>query len=358
VVLINLTKDCGCVVMEYIPPQNRVLRNLLTNGEIVTTFGCQLGRFCADTLFNTSAIALSMTDLKSAVGFWSGNGDMCALITQVILVDPYISASTNRWTSPQLDGTVRAIKSNNRLKLAAAALKAKLLTCTQALVHSDLHTGSVMCCEGSVFVIDPEFAMYGPMGWDLGALLGNLFLSYFSQRGYGPERSEFAEFILDQVANLYKTFERRFVELWNRYLDDDTNVSGVTEGAAESKTAQTLFPSALILEHLDCKAQAQKDYMSDIFGDSIGFTGTILIARIIGLAHVEDMESIPDADTRSQCEKMALRFAEELILRYCCQQHSTVDHPDREYSNHRQGFQSIDEVVQLARSINSSDSLV
>jgi 5-methylthioribose kinase len=30
-------------------------------------------------------------------------------------------------------------------------------------------------------VIDPEFAFYGPMGFDLGAILANFFLAYLSQ---------------------------------------------------------------------------------------------------------------------------------------------------------------------------------
>jgi 5-methylthioribose kinase len=29
-------------------------------------------------------------------------------------------------------------------------------------------------------IIDPEFAFYGPIAFDLGAFIANLFLSYFS----------------------------------------------------------------------------------------------------------------------------------------------------------------------------------
>ena len=40
----------------------------------------------------------------------------------------------------------------------------------EALIHGDLHTGSIMVTESETRVIDPEFAFYGPMGFDVGAV--------------------------------------------------------------------------------------------------------------------------------------------------------------------------------------------
>ncbi len=50
----------------------------------------------------------------------------------------------------------------------------------QALIHGDLHTGSIMVNEQDTKVIDPEFAFYGPMGFDVGTLLANLLLNLCS----------------------------------------------------------------------------------------------------------------------------------------------------------------------------------
>lgn len=61
---------------------------------------------------------------------------------------------------------------------------------TQALVHGDLHTGSIMVTQESTQVIDPEFAFYGPMGFDIGAFLGNLILAFFSQDGHAVEGND------------------------------------------------------------------------------------------------------------------------------------------------------------------------
>lgn len=38
------------------------------------------------------------------------------------------------------------------------------------------------------------------------------------------------------------------------------------------------------------------------------------IRRIVGIAHVEDLESIKDTDVRSSCEKVSLLFARRLVV--------------------------------------------
>ena len=58
---------------------------------------------------------------------------------------------------------------------------------SQALIHGDLHTGSILVSPDSTWVIDPEFAFYGPMAFDTGAFVANLMLAYFSQEGHSSE---------------------------------------------------------------------------------------------------------------------------------------------------------------------------
>jgi hypothetical protein len=46
----------------------------------------------------------------------------------------------------------------------------------------------------------------------------------------------------------------------------------------------------------------------------LGFAGAKMIRRILGLAHVEDLESIADPEQRARCETKALSLARELVV--------------------------------------------
>lgn len=86
-------------------------------------------------------------------------------------------------------------------------------------MHCDLHTGSIMCTTNTTFVIDHEFAFYGPVGFDIGAFLANLLLAYFAQEGLEKQtesdRASNKTWLLECVVNTWCVFETRFVELWD-----------------------------------------------------------------------------------------------------------------------------------------------
>jgi 5-methylthioribose kinase len=344
--MVIVVSMCTCVnvvsvtVMKFIPPPHLILRKFFIAGDRITTFASHLATFCARTLFGTSGLALTGAELRTNIAYWSHNTGLCGLTEQVIFTDPYVTAPLNRWTTPQLDHYALAIKADSTLKLAVSALKRKFMTSTQALLHGDLHTGSVMCTEGSTFVIDPEFAFYGPMGFDLGAMLANLFLAYFSQYGHAArsntDRSQFSEFILTQIILFYEEFEQKFLALWNDSL------------STKGKVVGDLFPLQLLSEHSDCTTKAQKYFMAEIFLDSLGFCGAKMLRRMVGVAHVADMETIPDDEVRSVCEKRSLLFARELITYSHRRQHCSDD--DR-----RPDLNSVQGLVQFARSVNAGE---
>jgi 5-methylthioribose kinase len=54
--------------------------------------------------------------------------------------------------------------------------------------------------------------------------------------------------------------------------------------------------------------------MANLFTDMLGFAGCKMIRRILGLAHVEDLESIADPDIRAIAERKVLALGRRLIL--------------------------------------------
>jgi 5-methylthioribose kinase len=103
-----------------------------------------------------------------------------------------------------------------------------------------------MVTEGATVVIDPEFAFYGPMGFDLGAVIGNLLMSYLASAGHerSPgERRLFEVWVLEAIENVWTEFAREFLELWR------------TEAHGDAYPL-TLFPSAAGAARLEAERQA------------------------------------------------------------------------------------------------------
>eukprot|EP01033_Poteriospumella_lacustris_P009084 gene9086-6532_t len=224
-----------------------------------------------------------------------------ALPYKVIFTDPYTTSALNHWTSPQLDETVQALQADIPTKRAAAYFKQRFLTATQALVHGDLHTGSVMAKEGSTYVIDPEFAFYGPMGFDLGQVVGNLFFSYFAHTATATneEAVAYADWVLSTIVTFYQVFERQFGQLWSEQVTR-------TGGSGELYVAG-VYPA-------DGFDEIQREFFQDVWRDTLGFAATEVIRRIVGVAHVADLESIADPEVRVVAEKRALTFAQAVLI--------------------------------------------
>jgi 5-methylthioribose kinase len=284
--------------MEYIPPPHLILRKYLTQGERAENIDDHMSTFLANTLYKSSALALGGRDFRLQVAAWSKNTALCGLTEQVIFSDPYTVSPINHWTTPQLDEYANGIRSDDDLKTAIFTLKSKFLGSTEALLHGDLHSGSIMVTHTSTLVIDPEFAFYGPMGFDTGLLLANMLFAFFCQPGHS-NAPDFTAWILAKTVSLFNAFESKFLALWNA---DSARENGELHRAS--------FPGASSYQSQDIR----REYMSSLWKDTIGFAAAEMIRRIVGIAHVADLESIDDADVRSRCEKQILIMARQMML--------------------------------------------
>jgi 5-methylthioribose kinase len=50
-----------------------------------------------------------------------------------------------------------------------------------------------------------------------------------------------------------------------------------------------------------------------VLRDAAGFAGAKMLRRIVGFAHVADLDSIEDEEARAGAERLAIRSARELI---------------------------------------------
>jgi 5-methylthioribose kinase len=298
--LYHFNSEQAAIVMAYLSP-HVILRKGLIGRIKYPQLADHLSTFMAEMLFRTSDLGMSADTKKAAQAVFCHNTALCKISEDLIFTDPYREAPLNRWTSPELDGLAAAFRADTPLKVAVQELKWAFLTRGEALLHGDLHTGSVMVTESDTRVIDPEFAFFGPIGFDVGALLANLMLSYLAQTGHPGELDAIAAYrrwLLDTIEAVWIGFETKFLALWHTSATGDAFVAELFADPAGAEALETYRRAA----------------MARIFADSVGFAGAKMVRRILGLAHVEDFESIEDPRIRSRCEMKALHLARNLML--------------------------------------------
>jgi len=202
--------------MELLEP-HIIMRKGLIAGTRYPRFVDDITTFLARTLFFTSDLAVPAAQRKEGIAAFAGNHALCKITEDLIFTDPYRVAEQNRWTSPWLDATAAHFREDLDLHVAISRLKLKFMASPEALIHGDLHTGSIMVTEIETRVIDPEFAFYGPMGFDIGAVIGNLLMSYLASEGHqrSPgERRSFEAWVLETIEGVWTRFAEKFVQLW------------------------------------------------------------------------------------------------------------------------------------------------
>ena len=285
------------ITMEKLSP-HIIMRHGLINATKYKKFAEDISTFMAKTLFFTSDLYLKADQKKELNSRFIMNTELCKITEDLIFTDPYMYNKNNRWTSPHLDKQKKEIENNDDLKIAVSRLKIKFMSETQSLLHGDLHTGSIMVTENDTKVIDPEFAFYGPMGFDVGALLANLLMNFFSQNGHenNPgERKDFKKWILNLINMIWIKFENKFCNLWDEYPKGDG------------------YPIQLFKNKNIIKTE-QKNYLQNIYNDSIGFAGAKIIRRIFGFAHNIDFDWIKDHKIRATCENKCANLGIEMQI--------------------------------------------
>ncbi|KPC97962.1 Methylthioribose kinase [Geobacillus sp. BCO2] len=164
-----------------------------------------IGEFVAKTAFYTSDFGMNQQEKKKLAQSFV-NPELCKITEDLVFTDPFFDHETNNFED-ELRPDVEALWRDDRLHLEAAKLKRKFLTEADVLLHGDLHTGSIFVSADETKVIDPEFAFYGPIGFDLGQFFANLLLNALSRSEL--ERQPLFDHIdrtWDVFASVFSTF--------------------------------------------------------------------------------------------------------------------------------------------------------
>ena len=266
----NFDAEAAVIAMEDLR-NARVLRADLIAGTVDIAIAEQIGRFMGIVHSQTY---VDNVDRETAQHYKRqfANTTMQSITADYVFTFPYTEHETNFWT-PGLASDVQQLKTDTDFLRQAAHLKQIFLTAQQGVTHGDLHTGSVLLQNDTAKVIDAEFAFYGPVGFDLGLYWANYLLSYFSHQ---------------DTLSVQSALKTAIRQTWRTY------------------TAEFKMVDAWL------KART----LQNIFHDAVGFAGLEMLRRLIGAAHVKDIEDIVDISRKLRVERAALRFGRTLVKQH------------------------------------------
>jgi 5-methylthioribose kinase len=276
---------------------HEVMRKPMVSRVRYQNLGASIGTFLAKTTFGTSDFGME-AKAKKVLMTQFANTELCEITEDLIFTEPFepvlLENKINRnQFDPGIKTALEKLQSDLELKHFVAKLKYRFMTCSQALLHGDLHTGSIMASQpgehhnANIRVIDPEFAFFGPIGFDVGLFVANLFLNASAQHGHAPDansRDAYRSYLFQQYRFCWETFELGF----RAQLENANSISW------RSKIFQT-------------------DLMLEILRDTAGFAGCEMIRRSVGFAHVFDVDSITDNQKRARVLEMNLEIGTKLI---------------------------------------------
>ena len=248
-------------------------REALIAGEETEGVAEMVGRYSAAVMLGTSDLVLPSRERK-ALRRKFVYSELCLLTEDLIFTAPYADADSNRYEEEIAD-LARALQHDRPLRTAAAEIRFDFKTREEALIHGDLHTGSVMTRPGSTRIIDLEFAFFGPFGFDPGVLLANLALSRLA---HDESRDPTFCAVIDRYALAY----------W---------------GALVEEIQRLWDPMEPWYAH----------FLSNLVRDAGRFAGMEMIRRIVGIAHAKDIDSLTQP-ARTAAQSRAISGGRALML--------------------------------------------
>jgi 5-methylthioribose kinase len=224
--------------------------------------GVVVGRFSAELSVATSRMVLG-ADEHAALIDTAANPDLCALTVDAVLDEPFRLNDHNHWV-PELDTRVRALYTDTELLDAVGHVREIFATRAEALIHGDLHSGSLMVGERdgaqATKIFDPEFSFVGPIGMDLGLFWANLTIAAIAATQV--DAAGLAALRIRGIESSWRAFVGVVTERW---------------------PARLAAPEGLSLD----------DWLARIRSDAWRFAGVESVRRVAGYSHAADFTTLP-----------------------------------------------------------------
>ena len=267
------------LAMEDISDYKNMRKELLEEKEF-DNFSDEIADFLSNVLLPTTDLVMDRAEKKDNVKLFI-NKELCDITEDLVLTEPYYNyKNRNIISKGQEDFVEKFLYNDESLKFEICKLRDRFMNYSQALIHGDLHTGSIFINQNGIKIIDPEFAFYGPIGYDIGNVIGNLFFS-LANKTYFSNNKDFVKWIKKTIID---TFDKINISLRKKY-DDIVTFS--------------LYKNESFKEY----------YLSSILSDSIGYAGTEMIRRTVGDSKVAEISSLELSDKKLMMERALIKTA-------------------------------------------------
>ncbi|CRK82214.1 S-methyl-5-thioribose kinase [Neobacillus massiliamazoniensis] len=286
-IVYNYDPIMNCCAMEDLSDYE-IMRAALMKHKKFPHFADHISTFLVNTLLLTSDVVMGHKEKKELVKTFI-NPELCEISEDLVYTEPFYDCQRNDVFEGSKEFVRETIWSDNKLALEIAKLKFEFMNNAQSLLHGDLHTGSIFIKEDSTKVIDPEFAFYGPAGYDIGNVVANLIFAYANAKFTIEDdevRTDYLRYIESTINDTINLFNQKFLVAWD-------------EKATERVARYEGF---------------KEYYLDTVLRDTSAVAGLELLRRTVGLAHVKDITSIQNPDARVQAEKFVLTAGKNFIL--------------------------------------------
>ena len=287
--------------MEQLSP-HIIMRRGLIEGRRYPHAARHVGDYIARASFFTSDLAIPLEQKFAGVADFANNLALRRITAELVFTDPYRVMERNRWTSPELDDVAARIRADGPLKIAAARRGHQFLASSQALIHGDLHTGSVMVTETRHArhrsrIRGLRADRLRPRRLPRQSADELLFAARPRHRRGRPPRP---------AAMAARTDPDFLAELCR----------SLRAAVARTRPAATPIRRDLFAEASDQAAfdAEQERFLAELFSDMVGFAGAKIIRRIFGFAHNADFELIADRTHGPRPRLEAVRLARLFLL--------------------------------------------
>lgn len=281
--IIHYDEAMCALVMEDIGEYENLRYGMLKE-EIYPTLAKDISDFMANTLIPTTDLVVDRAEKKKRVQLFT-NIELCDISEDLVFTEPYYDyKGRNIITEGQKEYVEKTLYFDEELKAEVGFLRNNFMNNAQSLIHGDLHSGSIFANKTGIKVIDPEFAFYGPMGYDIGNVIGNMFFAWANKHYTGVENKDFIPWVQNTIEEVYDFTREKLSKVYDKTVN---------------------FPIY--------NEKFKEKYLAEVMADSLGYAGTEIIRRTVGDSKVKELNDVEDLSVKIPMERSLVELGIKLI---------------------------------------------